>query len=123
VTGLFSIEDNGQVERARWAIGAESKLSFLLRESKPLELTFRFLNPIEGQEVAVEINGVSIAHISNIRSGTTIERRLKFQGVAGVNRLIFRYNDWNHHKTTFAFNDPRPLAIQFKELAISSAQE
>lgn len=124
VTGLFSIEDYGQeVERARWAIGPETLLSFRLGESKPLELTFRFVNPIEGQEVAVEINGVSVANISNIRAGTTIERRIKFQGVAGVNRLILSSNDWNHHKTTFAPNDPRRLAIQFKELAISSVQD
>jgi hypothetical protein len=122
-SGLFRIEDNGQGEPARWAIGPETLLSFRLRESKPLELTFRFVNPIEGQDVAVEINGVSVANISNIRAGSTIERRIKFQGVAGVNRVIFRAKDWNHHKTTFIANDPRLLAIQFKELAISSAQD
>jgi FkbM family methyltransferase len=123
VTGLFNIENNGPAERWRWAVGPETLLSFRLGDSKPLELTFRFVNPIEGQEVAVEINGVSVANISNIRAGEIIERRIKFQGGAGVNRLIFRSKDWNHHKTTFVPNDPSPLAIQFKELAISSAQD
>jgi len=123
VTGLFNIENNGPAERWRWAVGPETLLSFRLRDSKPLELTLRFVNPIEGQEVAVEINGVSVANISNIRAGEIIERRIKFEGGAGVNRLIFRAKDWNHHKTTFAPNDPSPLAIQFKELAISSAQD
>jgi FkbM family methyltransferase len=122
VTGLFNIENNRPAERWRWAIGPETLLSFRLRDSKPLELTFRFVNPIEGQEVAVEINGVSVANISNIRAGAIIERRIKFQGGAGVNRVIFSSKDWNHHKTTFVPNDPSPLAIQFKELAISSAQ-
>jgi hypothetical protein len=120
--GLSNIEKNDRDGNWRWALGPETSLNFKLSKPQPLKLYFKFVNPIPGQNVGVEINGVAGEIISNTRLGETTERSLKFQGVAGLNNIIFRYKDWNKYQTTFAPKDDRPMAIQFKELAIS-AQE
>ncbi|WP_017317235.1 hypothetical protein [Mastigocladopsis repens] len=120
--GLSAIETNNKDGKWRWALGKETLLSFKLSKSQPLQLNFRFINPIASQSVNLEINGVVLESISNTQGGETIERSLKFQGVSGLNQVIFRYKDWNKHQTTFAPKDDRPMAIQFKKLTIS-AQE
>lgn len=100
--GLSEIEKNAQGGNWRWGLGPETLLSFKLSKSQTLDLTFRFVNPIAAQDVGVEINAVAVEKISNTKVGETISRSFKFQGVAGLNNIIFRYQDWNKHQITFA---------------------
>ncbi len=119
ITGLSSIETNNQYSYWRWALGPKTLLSFKLSKSQPLKLNFKFINPIASQDINVEINARVVEIISQAQIGETIERNIQFQSIAGWNQIIFRYKDWNKHHTTFAATDDRPMAIQFRELAIS----
>ena len=122
-TGLGKIEKDEQNGNSRWAKGTETGLSFNLSEPQPLELTFSFDNPIAFQGVAVEINGVTVETISNIKVGSGIKRNIKFQGVVGQNNIIFTYQKNRSFlvriKKRFWKRNQR---IQFRELSISAVE-
>lgn len=122
IAGLGDIENSIQDGSWRWALGPETILSFKLSKPQTLKLNFKFINPINTQSVHVDINGLVVNIISN-QAAEEIERSLNFQGVTGLNKIIFKYQDWNNHQTTFAPNDLRPMAVQFKKIAILSLSE
>ena len=122
-TGLNVLDkDNLGNNLGRWAFGPESKLEFNLSATQLLELVIKFNTPIDNQKVEIEINGEKVDKIANIKNGEMMERRLKFQGIKGSNRVIFRYEDWNQHKTAFAPKDRRHFAIYFTDLAIKNLE-
>jgi hypothetical protein len=119
ITGLNTIDRNDSgTNQGRWAFGPESKLEFWLAETQDLELSLQFENPIEGQDVVVEINGEDKGKIMDIRAGEIIKRKFKFKSVTGLNMIVFRYNNWNQKKTGFAPEDDRRFAVYFTKLAI-----
>ncbi|WP_341528682.1 hypothetical protein [Nostoc sp. UHCC 0302] len=115
--GLSDIEKDNKSNSWRWALGPETVISFQLAKSQPLKLNFKFINLIASQNVDVEINGVAI-NKNSYEVGDQVEHSFKFQGTVGLNKIIFRYKDWNKHNTTFAPNDVRLMAINFQELLI-----
>lgn len=121
IAGLGDIEKNAQDGGRRWRLKPETILSFKLSKPQTLKLNFKFINPMNTQSVDVDINGLVVKIISN-QAAEEIERSLNFQGVTGLNKIIFKYQDWNHHQTTFGPNDLRPLAVQFKKIAILSQE-
>ena len=90
VAGLGNIESNGQADIWRPSQGRETVLSFRLAKPQNLDLIFSFTNLIPAQNVTLEVNGVNSA-LLNIRLGELVERRVKFQGVTGLNRISFNY--------------------------------
>ncbi|MDM9384506.1 hypothetical protein QUB80_27960 [Chlorogloeopsis sp. ULAP01] len=122
VTGLSGFEEIPP-KTFRWALGAETKIVFKLKDSQSLNLSFKFENPIEAQNVLIEINGVTVDSFNNLNKGANIERRLQFQALKGINRVVFKYTDWNHNQTTFAREDDRALSVLFRRLAIQPTQE
>lgn len=119
LTGLSQLEKSPQHSTSwRWALGRETRLTFKLPQSQPLSLVFNFVNPINNQDVIVEVNQVSLEKFLKISKDAGTERRFDFQGIAGWNTVIFKYKDWNHNLVTFAPNEDRNLAIKFTQLAI-----
>lgn len=117
VKGL-DVRENNQVDRWRWGLGQETKLTFKLGESKSLNLDFEFVNPIESQEVIIEINKSILTKIENIQKDKNIKLQTSFVGVKGVNTVKFIYKFWNHNQGDFAPQDPRKLAVLFRKLII-----
>ncbi|MBF2004284.1 MAG: hypothetical protein IGS49_02090 [Chlorogloeopsis fritschii C42_A2020_084] len=107
----------------RWALGPETNIVFQLKDSQLLNLSFKFENPIEAQNVLIEVNGVPLDSFKNLNPGASIDRNLKFKAVKGINRIVFKYKDWNHHQTTFAPKDDRTISVQFKRLTLEPAKE
>jgi len=116
VAGLSEIEKNAEGSIWRWALGPETRLTFQMPRTQSLAVVFSFLNSISGQDVVVEANGVTVK-IADINQDT-IKRRLEFQGIEGLNTIVFKYKNWNKNPVAFAPNDPRPMAIQFTQLTI-----
>ncbi|MBD2246373.1 hypothetical protein [Nostoc sp. FACHB-888] len=104
--------------RWRWGLSPETLLKFKLLNSKSVTLAFSFMNPINGQDVFVEANGVTLDKLVNISKDTNIKRRLKFQSIPGWNTVVFKYKDWNNGKVTFAPDDERKMTVNFTQLAI-----
>ncbi|BAY35975.1 hypothetical protein NIES2111_02940 [Nostoc sp. NIES-2111] len=117
IRGLSDIENDDRFNSWRWALGPETVISFKLSKSQDLKLNFQFINFIVSQNVDVEINGVAINQ-NAYKVTDKVEHSFKFQGIVGLNKIIFRYKDWNKHHTTFAPNDIRPMAIKFEKLII-----
>jgi hypothetical protein len=119
IIGMSGIFMNPDGRLYRWGIGAKSNLYFTLSKPRPLRLIFVIGNPIDGQDIAVEINGARVETISDVKSLTGFGREIRFQGIEGENVIGFRFKDWNHHKTTFAPNVGLPLSVMFQRLEIS----
>ncbi|MFN6484064.1 MULTISPECIES: hypothetical protein [unclassified Nostoc] len=102
----------------RWGLSPETLLKFKLPNSKSVALAFSFMNPINGQDIFVEANGVTLDKLVNISKDTNIKRRLKFQSIPGWNTVVFKYKDWNNGKVTFAPDDERKMTVNFTQLAI-----
>jgi hypothetical protein len=92
VVGLGEIEKNEQSNNIRGAGWSDTVLTFKLSNPQPLELSFRFDN-ITGDQLDVEVNGSTLERIVNMKSGETIERKLKFQGLADKNSIVFKYKN------------------------------
>lgn len=118
VNGLSTIETPSQGSLGRWGLGPETLLRFNLPASQSISLVFSFINPIEGQDIVVEANGVNLDKMVNLSQNTNIQRRLEFKGISGWNTVVFRYKDWNKGKVTFAPGDDRNMTVKFTQLAI-----
>ncbi|MCP2727785.1 hypothetical protein [Limnofasciculus baicalensis] len=117
VTGISTIEGSTP-NNWRWALGSETSLVFELLTSQELNLLFSFDNPIEGQDVIVEVNGSTVKEITNIRKNEKIDQILKIPAVKGRNQIVFRYKYWNNKPVSFAPNDPRQMSISFTKFMI-----
>lgn len=104
--------------RWRWGLSPETLLKFKLPNSKSVTLVFTFINPINGQDVLVEANGVTLDKLVNISKDTNIKRRLKFKSIPGWNTVVFKYKDWNNGKITFAPGDERKMTVNFTQFTI-----
>lgn len=122
VTGLSYVEGT-KLSSWRWALGSETNIVFKLKDSQPLILSFRFDNPIEDQNVLLEVNGVTLGNFNNLSKDVTIDHKLKFRSLKGINRIIFKYKYWNHNQATFAPNDSRLMSVAFRRLVIEPAKE
>ncbi|MEQ9000840.1 MAG: hypothetical protein RID53_30600 [Coleofasciculus sp. B1-GNL1-01] len=116
ITGLSEIEQDQKNNRWRWGLGPETRLSFQLSTSQKIVLTFSFHNPIDNQEVLLEINGQVIRNFLDISKDTVKKEFIEFSGKKGVNSIVFKYNDWNHNNISFAPKDQRNMAIYFTEI-------
>ncbi|MEA5502231.1 hypothetical protein VB735_03725 [Halotia wernerae UHCC 0503] len=112
--------ENNESSKWRWGLSPETLLKFKLPNSKSLTLAFRFMNPIEGQDVVVEANGVILEKLVNLSKDRNIQRKFEFKSLTGWNTVVFRYkyNYWNNGKVTFAPGDERNMTVNFTELAI-----
>lgn len=121
ISGLHPIERD-HILKIRWALYEETQLTFTLLKEKKLRLYLAFNNPIPGQQVDLEINGQIIKQWTDIPQhnwlNEWIDEAVSFTGKPGVNTIVFRYKDWNHNRTTFVPNDPRPLSVAFLRLRI-----
>ncbi|RDH51713.1 hypothetical protein [Fischerella thermalis] len=122
VTGLSDVEGT-KPSSWRWALGPETNIVFKLKHSQPLILSFRFDSPIEDQNVLLEVNGVTLGNFNNLSKDVTIDHKLKFKPLKGVNRIVFKYKYWNHNQATFAPNDSREMSVAFRRLVIEPAKE
>ncbi len=121
-TGLSLTEKNAQGSSLRWALGPETRLTFKLAKSQSLTLDFSFVNPIINQDVVVEANGVIIGKFVDINKNDSIKSHVKFQGLDGFNKVVFKYENWNKNQVTFAPDDERAMAILFTQLALTDTQ-
>ena len=117
IAGLSWIEQDGQ-NSWRWALGPETRLNYRLSKAQPIKLDFSFVNPINNQDVIVEVNGVTVKTLAQIKLNDTIKSGVEFQGVEGLNTVIFKYKSWNNNPVTIDPHDERPKAILFTQLAI-----
>ncbi|MCP6762838.1 MAG: hypothetical protein NHB32_29670 [Fischerella sp. CENA71] len=122
VTGLSGFEEVPP-KTFRWALGSETNIMFKLKGSQSLNLSFKFENPIEAQNILIEVNGVPLESFEHLNPGAIIDRNLSFKALKGINRIVFKYKDWNHNQVTFAPNDSRAMSIVFKRLMIEPAKE
>ncbi|MBD2015750.1 hypothetical protein H6F96_17470 [Microcoleus sp. FACHB-53] len=106
------------ISDCRWGLGPESKLEFKLPQSQTLAVSFRFDNPIPGQDVVVEANGATILRLERMTGGNTVDKTIKFQGVKGLNYVTFKYRSWNHNKIILVPNYNQPIAVLFRKLLI-----
>lgn len=118
IAGLSEIENQSQGSAWRWGLSPETLLKFKLPDSRSLFLVFSFVNPINDQNVVVEVNGVTLEKLVNINKDTNIQRKIEFKGVLGWNTVVFKYKYWNQGQVTFAPGDERKMTINFTQLAI-----
>ena len=122
VKGLSATVDTDGLLRHRWALGPETIMAFILSNEKEIRLHLAFNNPIRGQQMDLEINGQIIKQWTNIPPhkwlNEWVDEAVSFSGKPGVNTIVFKWKDWNHNRTTFAPNDPRPLSVTFFRLRI-----
>jgi glucose/arabinose dehydrogenase len=109
-------------ERWRWALGPRSALQFVLEEGQMLELDLRITNPIPGQDILIEVNGVTVLALVDLEQGERREQ-VRFEGTAGVNRIVFTHQDWNMNETIFAEGDSRNMAVRFDKLSIKPVSD
>jgi alginate O-acetyltransferase complex protein AlgJ len=119
LSGLSEIEDGD----LRWAVGPESSIDFWLERPISCRLDIRFFNPIDEQTVEVVFNGEIVETLTEIPQGTVMERSYNLIPEAGQNNLTLNFSDWNKHKTTFAPEDRRPMAIMFSRLQLQPGDE
>ncbi|MGJ5673557.1 MAG: hypothetical protein ACR9NN_08110 [Nostochopsis sp.] len=122
VTGL-NLQEGTTPNNWRWGLGPETNIAFKLKDSQPLILSFRFDSPIENQNVLLEVNGVTLGNFNNLSKDVTIDHKLKFQSLKGVNRIVFKYKYWNHNQAIYAPNDPRGMSVAFRRLVIEPTEE
>lgn len=120
VTGLSKIEQNEQNSKWRWALGAETKITFNLRKPQPLQLGFSLTSPINNQNINIELNGTPIYTSINLNKSDVASRTTILQGFTGLNTITFKYKDWNKNGVTFEPNDDRPMAVSFNQLVIAT---
>ena len=118
ITGLSHIEINPQGIPFRWALGPETQLIFKLPESQILELSFRFHNPIDSQDVLIELNDSPLKNFVDVKNNTEVEGNIKIHAVKGFNNIVFKYKDWNTNQSLFAPQDNRAMAVFFEQLVI-----
>lgn len=119
ISGLSGIEmDELKINTWRWALGPRTIINFNLKEPKLLSMLFEFDNPIQSQDVTVELNGRVLEKFTNLSQGLLVKGNTELDVRQGINVITFRYRYWNHNQITFAPNDPRLLAIVFKKLEI-----
>ncbi|BAZ70141.1 MAG: hypothetical protein KME28_01575 [Pelatocladus maniniholoensis HA4357-MV3] len=122
IKGLSYIETDNQLNSWRWALGPETSLKFNLAKSQILNFNFKFINPIVIQNINLEINGIIVDTMNNLKENDSVEKNITFQGIQGWNQIIFTYKDWNKNNTKFATQDERPMAINFQKLTISASE-
>jgi hypothetical protein len=142
LTGLGGISKDKQNQKFRWGSGKKTELSFYLSTPKDLALSFSFDNPISPQEIVLEINETQVERIAAIKTGDRVQRKLKFQGIAGQNSIIFKYQNQGSFFDVLQYAietedlefKPLPLeaqysnwksrrSIQFRELSIQTVKE
>jgi len=124
ILGLSYIEENTQINW-RWALGPETNIVFKLNDSQLFDLSFKFDNPIEGQNVVVEVNGVTVKSFNNLIKNASVDSHLRLQASTskGINRVVFKYKYWNSNQTRFAPNDYREMSVLFTRLLIQPATD
>ncbi len=143
---LEQIEKSFQETYSRLGQEPSTELSFALAESQPLELRFKLKNLFNGQKIIVEINQKQWESIPHIQTEEVIERRIKFQGIKGINDLKFKYEKETSYSeflksfvnlikekgiTGINFSNIKKLskhfrfknAVEFQELVIASQAE
>ncbi|MBW4499008.1 MAG: hypothetical protein KME57_05395 [Scytonema hyalinum WJT4-NPBG1] len=118
INGLSTIEQNSQSGTWRWALGPETRLKFKLQKPQSLMLFFSLSNPIDNQDIVIEINGATVDHLAAIKKDDSFKRSIEFLGNEGDNTVLFKYKKWNQYKGTFARKDQRHLAAFVTEFSI-----
>lgn len=109
---------DGDGARFRWGYGPQSEVQFELEEDRALSLNLQMTSPIPGQIVVIEHNGEAIGTTegSELR-GRWLSMDLFVPAVAGVNRLVFRYADWNGNVSQVFDNANWPAAVKFRDFS------
>jgi hypothetical protein len=109
-------------QRWRWAVGPETTLRFKMPAAGRVDLKLRARNPIADQAVTVELDGKLVTRVTDLPVDQLSERTVGLVAGAGEHSLRLGYLAWNGqpgHK--FAPDDPRPMAMQFYALELSSS--
>ena len=117
INGLSSIEETA-TEKWRWALGPNTDIVFKLPESQLLNLSFTFTNPIQAQNVVIELNGETKTAFKNLKKDAIVDNAIKLQALKGVNHIVFKYKYWNGNQETFAPGDTRAMSVNFRKLVI-----
>jgi len=125
VCPLF-IEGMGGVDKgrfdSRWGFGPETRISFILAQEGTVYLHYRISNLIQGQDLDILANDVTIKKYTDMPSQTDLKpwvsARIAFKGMRGINTIIFRYKDWNYKTTPVIPQDTRRFAVNFTTLQI-----
>lgn len=120
IEGLEGV-DKGRID-SRWGVGPETKISFILAREGTVYLHYRISNPIQGQDLDILANEVTIKKYTNMPTQVDlnpwVSARIAFKGTRGINTIIFRYKDWNYKTTAFIPQDSRRFAVNFTALQI-----
>ena len=117
ITGLSSIEETA-TEKWRWGLGPNTDIVFKLPESQLLNLSFTFTNPIQTQNVVIELNGETKTAFKNLKKDAIVDNAIKLQALKGINHIVFKYKYWNGNQKTFAPGDNRAMSVNFRKLII-----
>ncbi|MBD2436664.1 hypothetical protein [Nostoc sp. FACHB-110] len=109
---------NNSANSWRWGLVPETELRFKLHDSKLLTLNFTLMNPLQGQDLLIEINGATVEKINDINKDIKIESKIEFKSLTGVNTIVFKYKYWPDQKVTFSPGDKRSFAVKFLHLAL-----
>ena len=115
LTGLDQLELSPS-GRYRWALGEQTKFSFILPEAMDLQFDLSAQSPIENQSIELLFNGQRQDRLDTLLSRQSKTYLLKAQ--AGLNTLELNYADWNHNISSFAPNEPRQLSVNFTVLRL-----
>lgn len=117
LTNLSHIETDGDLHW-RWFLGPKAEVAFVLDKERRVEFDTLGYSQIAGQVTQVMANGELLGTITTPVVGP-YPITFHIQGKKGKNVLAFVFGDWNHGKTTFAPNDPRPMGLAFYRFLIT----
>ena len=120
ISGVFGPEKEGE-RRWRWGSGPRTVITLELKKPGPVRLNYAVSNPLEGQELALVVNGEVLARHMDLPVVTgmaqSLRESVRFQGRAGLNSIVFEHPLVNH----FDFvQDDTPYAVAFLELSLAA---
>jgi hypothetical protein len=113
-----SIPETDGTAHWRWFLGPESRVSFKLPKNQRVEFEMYAFSQIAGQSLRILVNGKELGQMTTPKVGG-YHFGFGIDGMKGDNKMVFQFSDWNHGKTTFAANDPRPMAMAFYRFQIT----
>jgi 4-amino-4-deoxy-L-arabinose transferase-like glycosyltransferase len=120
--GLGLVEEFGGTP-CRWGLGPSTVVRFTAQKNGPMRLKYSLFNPLQDQTIWTYANDSLVNRFGSMPLFSGImfaENEVVFQAKEGENVLVLRYASFNNMtpETQFAPDDPRPLAVLFRELVV-----
>jgi hypothetical protein len=123
-TGFRSVE-RAAGQDFRWVLGPRAVLKLYLDAPMRLVLAFKASNPIEGQDMAVILNGLRVREFTNIPKTDRLTGFKNYEVLLDVQpgpvEIALEFAQYNHKSPddTFAPEDKDPLAMTISGLEIT----